>query len=263
MLPKKNSNQRSPATVRTLGSFYRCSGASSQAPLRKPCTAGLATSPGPPPELHVRHLSWTKPWPPPHITQHQPTRLSHRHRTRVAAQHTNQGQPASVFSGFTHLASQIPGRRVMVWALAAAQSRPPSGCLAAEPWHWPHGYLLHITHLHPAAAQLAIRIPINTAGHNQLHTALLPYSARPPHQPPCNFFAPTRFQQLLLDLWGCVEELLVAEELWNDHKKLIFFPFSSAATCTNRPLEVDQRNPHNSCTHLQWFTTNGKLCKKQ
>ncbi|MQM11790.1 hypothetical protein Taro_044698 [Colocasia esculenta] len=40
---------------------------------------------------------------------------------------------------------------------------------------------------------------------------------------------------------GHVEELLVAEELWNDHKKLIFFPFSSAATCTNRPLEIDQR----------------------
>ncbi|MQL73286.1 hypothetical protein Taro_005617 [Colocasia esculenta] len=41
--------------------------------------------------------------------------------------------------------------------------------------------------------------------------------------------------------WGRVEELLVAEELWNDHKKLIFFPVASAATCTNRPLEVDQR----------------------
>ncbi|MQM09906.1 hypothetical protein Taro_042789 [Colocasia esculenta] len=38
---------------------------------------------------------------------------------------------------------------------------------------------------------------------------------------------------------GRVEELLVAEELWNDHKKLFFFPLSSAATCTNRPLEVD------------------------
>ncbi|MQL85325.1 hypothetical protein Taro_017853 [Colocasia esculenta] len=40
---------------------------------------------------------------------------------------------------------------------------------------------------------------------------------------------------------GRVDELLVAEELWNNHKKLIFFPFSSAATCTNRPLEIDQR----------------------
>ncbi|MQL73068.1 hypothetical protein Taro_005412 [Colocasia esculenta] len=38
---------------------------------------------------------------------------------------------------------------------------------------------------------------------------------------------------------GCVEELLVAEELWNDHNK----PFSSAATSTNRPLEVDQSTP--------------------
>ncbi|MQM15777.1 hypothetical protein Taro_048729 [Colocasia esculenta] len=41
--------------------------------------------------------------------------------------------------------------------------------------------------------------------------------------------------------------LLVAEELWNDHKKLIFFPFSSAASCTNRPLEVDQRS--RPCEH--------------
>ncbi|MQL90128.1 hypothetical protein Taro_022713 [Colocasia esculenta] len=40
---------------------------------------------------------------------------------------------------------------------------------------------------------------------------------------------------------GRVEELLVAEELWNDHKKSFFFPFSSAATCTNHYLEVDQR----------------------
>ncbi|MQL97005.1 hypothetical protein Taro_029688, partial [Colocasia esculenta] len=40
---------------------------------------------------------------------------------------------------------------------------------------------------------------------------------------------------------GRVKELLVAEELWNDHKKLFFFPFSSAVTCTNHPPEVDQR----------------------
>ncbi|MQM21954.1 hypothetical protein Taro_055001, partial [Colocasia esculenta] len=39
---------------------------------------------------------------------------------------------------------------------------------------------------------------------------------------------------------GRVEELLVAEELWNDHKKPFFFPFSSSATCTNHSLEVDQ-----------------------
>ncbi|MQL82571.1 hypothetical protein Taro_015046, partial [Colocasia esculenta] len=41
--------------------------------------------------------------------------------------------------------------------------------------------------------------------------------------------------------WGRVEELLVAGELWNIHKKLIFFPRSFAMTCTNCPLEVDQR----------------------
>ncbi|MQL69877.1 hypothetical protein Taro_002180 [Colocasia esculenta] len=39
---------------------------------------------------------------------------------------------------------------------------------------------------------------------------------------------------------GMVEELLVAEELWNDHKKLIFFPIASATTCTDSHLEVDQ-----------------------
>ncbi|MQL75883.1 hypothetical protein Taro_008266 [Colocasia esculenta] len=48
---------------------------------------------------------------------------------------------------------------------------------------------------------------------------------------------------LSLLVLGRVEELLVAEELWNDQKKLIFFPFSSAATCTNRPLKVDQSTP--------------------
>ncbi|MQM20471.1 hypothetical protein Taro_053491, partial [Colocasia esculenta] len=41
--------------------------------------------------------------------------------------------------------------------------------------------------------------------------------------------------------WGRVEELLVAGELWIDHKKPIFFPFSSASTCANCPLGVDQR----------------------
>ncbi|MQL69766.1 hypothetical protein Taro_002082 [Colocasia esculenta] len=41
--------------------------------------------------------------------------------------------------------------------------------------------------------------------------------------------------------WACEEELLVAGELWIDHKKDIFFPCSPAATCTNHPLEVDQR----------------------
>ncbi|MQM20582.1 hypothetical protein Taro_053605 [Colocasia esculenta] len=41
--------------------------------------------------------------------------------------------------------------------------------------------------------------------------------------------------------WRHVKEFLVAGELWIDHKKDIFLPRSSAATCTNRPLEVDQR----------------------
>ncbi|MQL97683.1 hypothetical protein Taro_030381 [Colocasia esculenta] len=45
----------------------------------------------------------------------------------------------------------------------------------------------------------------------------------------------------LLNTTGRVEEFLVAEELWNAHTKPFFFPFSSAATCTNCPLEVDQR----------------------
>ncbi|MQM16100.1 hypothetical protein Taro_049053 [Colocasia esculenta] len=46
---------------------------------------------------------------------------------------------------------------------------------------------------------------------------------------------------------GRVEELLVLEELWNAHTKLFFFPYSSAATSTNCPLEVDQRR--RPCEH--------------
>ncbi|MQL88087.1 hypothetical protein Taro_020644 [Colocasia esculenta] len=41
--------------------------------------------------------------------------------------------------------------------------------------------------------------------------------------------------------WGCVEELLLAGELWMDHKKDIFFPCSSTTTCANRPLGVEQK----------------------
>ncbi|MQM17888.1 hypothetical protein Taro_050869 [Colocasia esculenta] len=41
--------------------------------------------------------------------------------------------------------------------------------------------------------------------------------------------------------WGRVEELLVARELWIDHKKAIFFPHSSATTCANCPLGVELR----------------------
>ncbi|MQL68710.1 hypothetical protein Taro_000986 [Colocasia esculenta] len=58
--------------------------------------------------------------------------------------------------------------------------------------------------------------------------------------------------------WGHVGELLVAEELWNDHKKLIFFPFSSAATCTNRPLEIDQRST--LCQYKVVLDRNPRTC---
>ncbi|MQM04470.1 hypothetical protein Taro_037270 [Colocasia esculenta] len=45
--------------------------------------------------------------------------------------------------------------------------------------------------------------------------------------------------------WGRVEEFMVAGEQEIVHTKPFFFPFSSAATCTNRPLEVDQgRRPY-------------------
>ncbi|MQL83623.1 hypothetical protein Taro_016114 [Colocasia esculenta] len=40
--------------------------------------------------------------------------------------------------------------------------------------------------------------------------------------------------------WGRVEGILVAGELWIDHKKLIFFLFLSTSACANRPLGVDQ-----------------------
>ncbi|MQL69592.1 hypothetical protein Taro_001907, partial [Colocasia esculenta] len=71
--------------------------------------------------------------------------------------------------------------------------------------------------------------------------------SRPVHRPdsPCcvlymNLSRPDPRPDIPVAILGRVEELLVAEELWNDHKKLFFFLFSSAATCTNRPLEVDQ-----------------------
>ncbi|MQM19840.1 hypothetical protein Taro_052853 [Colocasia esculenta] len=44
--------------------------------------------------------------------------------------------------------------------------------------------------------------------------------------------------------WGRVEEFLVAGEQEIIHTKPFFFPFSSAATCTNRPLKVDQRKEY-------------------
>ncbi|MQL79176.1 hypothetical protein Taro_011621, partial [Colocasia esculenta] len=38
-----------------------------------------------------------------------------------------------------------------------------------------------------------------------------------------------------------LEEFLVAGEQEIVHTKPFFFPFSSTGTCTNRPLQVDQR----------------------
>ncbi|MQM02314.1 hypothetical protein Taro_035080 [Colocasia esculenta] len=63
--------------------------------------------------------------------------------------------------------------------------------------------------------------------------------------------------------WGRVGEFLAAGEQEIVHTKPFFFPFLSAATCTNYPFEVDQRNPHNFLTQPQWLATNGKLCMKQ
>ncbi|MQL78300.1 hypothetical protein Taro_010724 [Colocasia esculenta] len=42
--------------------------------------------------------------------------------------------------------------------------------------------------------------------------------------------------------WGHVEEFLAAGELWNDHKKVIFFPCSSATTCATHSLGINQRS---------------------
>ncbi|MQM13679.1 hypothetical protein Taro_046605 [Colocasia esculenta] len=47
--------------------------------------------------------------------------------------------------------------------------------------------------------------------------------------------------------WGRVEEFLVAGEQEIVHTKPFFFPFSSAVTYTNRPLEVDQRFRRRPC----------------
>ncbi|MQL99527.1 hypothetical protein Taro_032250 [Colocasia esculenta] len=58
--------------------------------------------------------------------------------------------------------------------------------------------------------------------------------------------------------WGHVEELLVAEELWNDHKKLIFFPVLSAATCTNHLLRVELRST--LCQYKAVLDRNPRTC---
>ncbi|MQL93321.1 hypothetical protein Taro_025963 [Colocasia esculenta] len=59
-------------------------------------------------------------------------------------------------------------------------------------------------------------------------------------------------------LLGSCGGVLVAEELWNDHKKLFFFPFSSAATCTNCPLEVHQRST--LCQYKAVLDRNPRTC---
>ncbi|MQM22518.1 hypothetical protein Taro_055571 [Colocasia esculenta] len=47
--------------------------------------------------------------------------------------------------------------------------------------------------------------------------------------------------------WGRVEEFLAAGVQEIVHTKPFFFPFSSALTCTTRPLEVDQRFKRRPC----------------
>ncbi|MQM12674.1 hypothetical protein Taro_045593 [Colocasia esculenta] len=44
--------------------------------------------------------------------------------------------------------------------------------------------------------------------------------------------------------WGRVEEFLASGEQEIVHTKPFFFPIASAATCTDGPLEVDQRSDH-------------------
>ncbi|MQL86380.1 hypothetical protein Taro_018911 [Colocasia esculenta] len=51
--------------------------------------------------------------------------------------------------------------------------------------------------------------------------------------------------------WDRVEECWAAGELWIDHKKDIFFPFSSASACANRPLRVDQRTASKQVDAIQ------------
>ncbi|MQM06237.1 hypothetical protein Taro_039059 [Colocasia esculenta] len=57
--------------------------------------------------------------------------------------------------------------------------------------------------------------------------------------------------------WGHVEELLGAGELWIDHKKDIFFPRSSSATCTNCPLEANQST---LCQYKAILDRNPRTC---
>ncbi|MQL97577.1 hypothetical protein Taro_030272 [Colocasia esculenta] len=57
--------------------------------------------------------------------------------------------------------------------------------------------------------------------------------------------------------WGRVEEFLVAGEQEIVHTKPFFFPFLSAATCTNHPLEVDQSA---MCQYMAVLDCNPRTC---
>ncbi|MQL69327.1 hypothetical protein Taro_001590 [Colocasia esculenta] len=73
-----------------------------------------------------------------------------------------------------------------------------------------------------------------------LHPFFPSYNRTPKHQGYLNTLHQT-LGTSFRTCWGHVEEFLVARELWIDHKKLIFFPVASAATCIDSHLEVDQR----------------------
>ncbi|MQL91457.1 hypothetical protein Taro_024068 [Colocasia esculenta] len=68
------------------------------------------------------------------------------------------------------------------------------------------------------------------------------YNRTPKHHGYLNTLHPNPRDEFIT-CWGRVEEFLVAGEQEIVHTKPFFFPFSSAVTCTNHPLEVDQRTP--------------------
>ncbi|MQM08043.1 hypothetical protein Taro_040895 [Colocasia esculenta] len=57
--------------------------------------------------------------------------------------------------------------------------------------------------------------------------------------------------------WGRVGEFLAAGEQEIVHTKPFFFPFFSAATCTNRPLKVDQST---LCQYKAVLDRNPRTC---
>ncbi|MQM07654.1 hypothetical protein Taro_040497 [Colocasia esculenta] len=70
--------------------------------------------------------------------------------------------------------------------------------------------------------------------------SFLSYNRTPKHHGYLNTLHPNPRDEFIT-CWGRVKEFLVAGEQEIVHTKPFFFPFSSAATCTNHPLEVDQR----------------------